>query len=634
MNIEIFKEQLKEDIELIQSKWDYVRNIEKDEFAFNYWVLLELFNIDSETVSDNITEYNDYSIDCFAFYEEDKLLHIIQNKYYSEESNVPREKIADFLSSPLQILERGEYRGSKAKENLQHIFNQIKNAEDKEYQIHLHFFITNMKANDQHKKLFDEFNKEWGGKECNYLAHAEICYLDGIHDMCYGEDYKKFRESNNFTGNLSTEDTETVLKIDPQQQNKSKLVKGMNTAYYIMTPIKDLYEIYKSAKNKDYPLFDENVRDYLGKNTVNKGIHETLNNSEERQNFFYYNNGVTIICDNVQEVPNQRNILDLQNPKIVNGCQTVSSIATVLSSREDSVIREEFKDVCVMVKVLMLERNQTFYDNIIRYTNRQNAINEKTFIASRDPFLKIQEQLEKRGILLYVKQSDKYKYKEEYNDKVNGGHKENKLIQEARSNFFLLNNSILNRLQDISIDLEKYLIIIGAFYKDGYFAFTKKSALLNVKSDIYENFSSQSYDIITIDNVIKLFSLYKRAEKDRKQSENNRDPIPYYVLSFFGFCAKKEAGENSTALNNFLKDVNSGNIENIYNLMLKIIATMYHRDYLNKNKEKDFGDMVKSKIDSSILMDNIVTFFTVNMDKENVASIQKVFPKLSEDIAQ
>ena len=59
----------------------------------------------------------------------------------------------------------------------------------------------------------------------------------------------------------------------------------------------DIYEIYKQAIEKNYELFEENIREYLGTQGINNGIIKTLKDSVDRANFFYYNNGITIICE-------------------------------------------------------------------------------------------------------------------------------------------------------------------------------------------------------------------------------------------------------------------------------------------------------------------------------------------------
>lgn len=41
-----FKEQIREDIQLIQRDYGYIDdNIQRDEFAFNYWILSRLYSL-------------------------------------------------------------------------------------------------------------------------------------------------------------------------------------------------------------------------------------------------------------------------------------------------------------------------------------------------------------------------------------------------------------------------------------------------------------------------------------------------------------------------------------------------------------------------------------------------------------
>ena len=55
-----FKEQIGEDIALIQSRWAYMdAKLIKPEYAFNYWILSRIYSIDEDLIPDYITEYND-----------------------------------------------------------------------------------------------------------------------------------------------------------------------------------------------------------------------------------------------------------------------------------------------------------------------------------------------------------------------------------------------------------------------------------------------------------------------------------------------------------------------------------------------------------------------------------------------
>lgn len=120
-----FREQIREDIQLIQKDYGYIDdNLQRDEFAFNYWVLSRLYGMDEEMIASNVTDINDKGIDCFVHYEDTKELYLIQNKYYDESTPVDRSDVADFLKTPLSILIEQKYKRS---EELQKIYNGLIN---------------------------------------------------------------------------------------------------------------------------------------------------------------------------------------------------------------------------------------------------------------------------------------------------------------------------------------------------------------------------------------------------------------------------------------------------------------------------------------------------------------------------
>lgn len=82
-------------------------------------------------------------------------------------------------------------------------------------------------------------------------------------------------------------------------------------------------------------LLERNVRRYLGLhgNRVNEAIAQTLKDNEELPNFYFYNNGITLICDhfayNALQAENFKvNVSGLQ---IVNGGQTSKTIQATLA---------------------------------------------------------------------------------------------------------------------------------------------------------------------------------------------------------------------------------------------------------------------------------------------------------------
>ena len=78
------KKQIDQDILEYQEKLKYIENIQKPEWAFNYWVLDRIFHEDEELIEEKIIDYNDKGIDCYEIYEDTKEIYLIQNKYYND----------------------------------------------------------------------------------------------------------------------------------------------------------------------------------------------------------------------------------------------------------------------------------------------------------------------------------------------------------------------------------------------------------------------------------------------------------------------------------------------------------------------------------------------------------------------
>lgn len=379
-------------------------------------------------------------------------------------------------------------------------------------------------------------------------------------------------------------------------------VEGLYEAYYIITPVYEIYKMLLAAEEKDYSIFEKNIREYLGKSSVNNGIVETLRSETERKNFMYYNNGITVICQKIQSSYQDTNrklrILPLVNPQIVNGCQTVSSIKKVLENAGANV-EEEFKNVYVMLKTLVIDNpddigNKTFYSNVVKYTNKQNAISDKAFTSNMDIFYKMQEEFSKRGFILLVKPSDNNKFKEQLSqiDKAN-------LIQKANGFIENLDYEITN-YSDICVPLEKLLQVFLALIKTGYIAFTKKNLVLAQGKELFDDYCSNIHSYLTYDNMIKLYYFYKKAEYEQKKSADKRTPIPYYMVGFMGSLIGDKTGKNmQTSLNALFANKNTCLEAYKY---LSAICKNYRRMYENRTDGSgDYNVMIKRPIDESCL---------------------------------
>lgn len=80
-------------------------------------------------------------------------------------------------------------------------------------------------------------------------------------------------------------------------------------------------EIFELMERYGDSLLEKNIRRYLGKKAVNNGIIETLKSEEKRQNFFFFNNGITMICEkfSYNALQEQDWLVKINRLQIING---------------------------------------------------------------------------------------------------------------------------------------------------------------------------------------------------------------------------------------------------------------------------------------------------------------------------
>jgi len=122
-------------------------------------------------------------------------------------------------------------------------------------------------------------------------------------------------------------------------------------------------------------LLQRNIRRYLGlhSNRVNSAIHETLC-SDKADKFYFYNNGITIVCDKFDYNAFQKNDhkVQLKNMQIINGGQTCKTIHETLKSALPNMLGDS---AYVMVRIYQLaEENKDFVQDITYATNSQNPV--------------------------------------------------------------------------------------------------------------------------------------------------------------------------------------------------------------------------------------------------------------------
>ncbi|WP_300499517.1 AIPR family protein [Marinobacter sp.] len=170
-------------------------------------------------------------------------------------------------------------------------------------------------------------------------------------------------------------------------------------SYVCLVSISKYYDFVSDSGSLARSIFESNVRDYQGSVIVNTGIRKTLENKES-ENFWYLNNGVTIITPKAVLAGKQ---LTIEDPQIVNGLQTSHEIYQYFSQMGD----DEEDDRAVLVRVIC-EEDEEARDRIIRATNSQTSIPPASLRSSDDIHRNIEDFLKSNGYY-YDRKKNYYK---------------------------------------------------------------------------------------------------------------------------------------------------------------------------------------------------------------------------------
>lgn len=144
-------------------------------------------------------------------------------------------------------------------------------------------------------------------------------------------------------------------------------------------------------------LFEANLRHFLGSSPVNADIVSTLLSRPDE--FWYFNNGITAIATSVNKKPiggrsNESGIFECGGFCVVNGAQTVGSIHAAAKANSESVSR-----ALVNLRIIEVgESRANFGGEITRYTNTQNAIEKRDFVALDPEQERLRQELQFQNV--------------------------------------------------------------------------------------------------------------------------------------------------------------------------------------------------------------------------------------------
>jgi hypothetical protein len=145
-------------------------------------------------------------------------------------------------------------------------------------------------------------------------------------------------------------------------------------SHVALVRLKDYYDLIVDDNGRlRRHLFEWNVRDYQGNVEVNKEIRQSLTSATAPE-FWWLNNGVTILCSEATSAGKAYSLTDIQ---IVNGLQTSHEIYDALKNYRTP----EAESRMLLVKIIVTADAAT-RDQVIRATNKQTTVTDASLRAT------------------------------------------------------------------------------------------------------------------------------------------------------------------------------------------------------------------------------------------------------------
>lgn len=284
----------------------------------------------------------------------------VVNEFDNTNKNFPENNVKSTLEG-VRFLLKGDYKG-KITPELENLVDEYHEKEKTgDYKTKILFLTLKKKISS---KFMDGFKKDF--------PQIEIEFYD--FDWFF-----KFFVNVYLTRTLkppekiSFEVMSELLRKDIPYKSRVFTCKG-----------KELAKIYNDYQER---IFQQNVRYFLGlrSKSINKQILETAKDDLKSKYFWYFNNGITIVCREINEVPSGK-IIILKDAQIINGAQTTYAL---YEAYKNGALKD---DVEVLIKVIETG-DRDFLENVTLYTNSQNAIRLRDLCSNDDIQLKMQKIL-------------------------------------------------------------------------------------------------------------------------------------------------------------------------------------------------------------------------------------------------
>ena len=203
----------------------------------------------------------------------------------------------------------------------------------------------------------------WTAQAGSWVADAEKQFGDKVK-------FLHFNHDSVVSILQRSKQVDTTLTLSGQA-----IVEDMNYMRVLVGRV-SVQEIQRLFNEHGDSLLERNIRRYLGLHTnrVNTAIHATLWDSNKSDKFYFYNNGITAVCDRFDYNAFQQSDyqVQLKNIQVINGGQTCKTIQETLNGSLPNLCGES---AYLLIRIYQLaDRQKELVQDITYATNSQNPV--------------------------------------------------------------------------------------------------------------------------------------------------------------------------------------------------------------------------------------------------------------------
>ncbi len=218
--------------------------------------------------------------------------------------------------------------------------------------------------------------------------------------------YKQITPVNPLEYTYDPEESHVILNVERSKRNNGNFIKIDKPfdAYIFLVKPKTIFNLFEEF---GFTLFFKNVRNPIIDSEINQQIETTI--IENPDYFWYYNNGITAITDDLSEINARAKRFELSGLQIINGAQTVYAIH---SAYKNATPRQQAHiDKRILITFRLLQSGGKDFDlQVTRYTNSQHPISDRDFHANDEVQIRLQNAFF-NSQLWYEKRRDEFRGK-------------------------------------------------------------------------------------------------------------------------------------------------------------------------------------------------------------------------------